>query len=67
MTDDRRRTIDKKFEVQVFLAGEASVGEAAVAKATVVKNVLESVGQCRTLLAVKNTGHLASGIQRTDA
>jgi hypothetical protein len=35
MTDDRRRTIDEKFEVQVFLTADASVVEAAV----------ESIGQ----------------------
>jgi hypothetical protein len=35
MTDDGRRTIDEKFVVQAFLAGEAAVGEAAVAEDTV--------------------------------
>jgi hypothetical protein len=39
MTDDRRRTIDEKCEVQVFLAGEAAAGDAAV-----VETALESVG-----------------------
>jgi len=49
MTDDRRRTIDEKCEIQVFLAADAAV----------VETVLESVWQWRTLLAVKNTGHPA--------
>ena len=48
--DDRRRTIDEKFEVQAFLAAEAAVAEAAVVKAAVaetadVETVLENVGQ----------------------
>ena len=53
--DDRRRTIDEKFEVQAFLAAEAAVAEAAVAEAAVVEaavaeaadveTVLENVGQ----------------------
>ena len=45
MTDDGRRTIDEKFVVQAFLAGEAAAGKAAVAEAAVadaatVKTVL---------------------------
>ncbi len=43
--DDGRRTIDEKFVVQAFLAGEAAAGKAAVAEAAVadaatVKTVL---------------------------
>ncbi|MGB7115306.1 MAG: hypothetical protein WBD56_04115 [Anaerolineales bacterium] len=48
--DDRRRTIDEKFEVQAFLAAEAAVAEAAaveaaVAEAAAVETVLENVRQ----------------------
>ncbi len=43
--DDRRRTIDKKFEVQGFLAVEAAVAEEAVAEVAAVEIVLEGVGQ----------------------
>ena len=35
MTEDRRRTIDEKCEVQALLAGEAAVGEAAVGEVAV--------------------------------
>ena len=48
-TDVRRRTIDEKFEVKVFLAGEAAGGDAAVAEAAAVEIMLENIGQQRTL------------------
>ena len=43
MTEDRRRTIDEKFEVQALQVAEAAVVEAAVAEATAVETVLERV------------------------
>ena len=36
--------IDEKFEVQVFLAGEAAAAEVVVAEAAAVETVLGSVG-----------------------
>jgi len=52
--DDRRRTIDEKFEVQAFLAGEAAAGEAAVVEAAVgvAAVVVAVVGVAAVVVAV---------------
>ena len=43
MTEDGRRTIDEKFEVQVFLVEKAAIAEASVAETAPIEAVPESV------------------------
>ena len=50
--DDGRRTIDEKFVVQAFLAGETAAGEAAAGKAAVAEAAVADAATVKTVLGI---------------
>ena len=60
--DNRRRTIDEKFEVQAFLAGETAVAEAAVGVAAVVEAVVAEAAAAETMLERVEVSGLGAGL-----